>query len=95
MWYENAPLVIHEAFATQTPVITTNIGGMAEAVSHEQNGLLFERNDIVDLGRQLDRIISEPGLLARIRQGIPKVKTVDEEVDELEQLYRELIQSNR
>ena len=42
IWYENAPLVIQEAFATGTPVITTNLGGMSEAVTHEVNGLLFK-----------------------------------------------------
>lgn len=90
-WLENAPLVIYEAFATQTPVITTNIGGMAEAISHEHNGLLFERNDVDDLSRQLSRVIFEPRLLAQMQQGTPQVKTVDEEIDELEQLYGEVV----
>ena len=31
-WVENAPLVIHEAQQNRTPVITANVGGMAELV---------------------------------------------------------------
>ena len=90
LWYENAPLVIYEAFAAKTPVIATNLGGMAEAVTHEVNGLLFERNNADDLARQLKRIIAEPGLVDRLQTGIAPVKTIDEEVTELETIYREL-----
>jgi glycosyltransferase involved in cell wall biosynthesis len=92
LWYENAPLVIQEAFAAETPVIATNLGGMAEMVSNEMNGLLFERGNAEDLARQLRRLIEEPGLLEGLRTGIPKVKTTEEEVSELETLYREIVQ---
>jgi hypothetical protein len=35
--------------------------------------------------------VNEPGLLERLRSGIPAVKTVDEEVAELEAIYENLI----
>lgn len=92
LWYENAPLVIQEAFAAETPVIATNLGGMAEMVSNEMNGLLFERGNAEDLAGQLRRLIEEPSLLERLRIGLPKVKTTEEEVSELETLYREIVQ---
>lgn len=91
LWYENAPLVIAEAFATQTPVIATNLGGMAEAVSHEGNGLLFARGDVVDLRNQLQRMLEEPGLLAQLRSGIGAVKAIDQEISQLEAIYSALI----
>lgn len=95
LWYENAPLVIQEAFAAGTPVIITNLGGMAEMVSHDVNGLLFERGNAEDLAGQLRRLIEEPGLLERLMTGITKVKTTEEEVGELETLYRELVQKRK
>jgi glycosyltransferase involved in cell wall biosynthesis len=91
LWYENAPLVIQEAFAAKIPVITTSLGGMAEAVTHEVNGLLFERGDVDDLSRQLQRIVDEPELFERLQAGIPPVKTIAEEAAELEVVYRRLI----
>ena len=91
-WYENQPGVILEAFAAGMPVIAANLGGMSEFVKHEENGLLFEREDTADLARQLRRLGEEPGLLERLRAGIGPVKTVKEDVDELERLYIALLE---
>ncbi len=90
LWYENAPLVIYEAFAAKTPVIATDLGGMAEAVTHEVNGLLFERGNADDLAEQLQRIVDQPGFIDRLRAGIAPVKTIDEEITELELIYKTL-----
>jgi len=91
LWYD-FPLIIYEAFATKTPVIATNIGGMAEAVKHEVNGLLFRIGDSDDLAVQLMRLIDEPGLLYQVKFGILPVKQIKENVDELEQEYLNLVQ---
>ena len=89
LWYD-FPLVIYEAFATKTPVIATNLGGMAEAISHEVNGLLFERGNIDDLAYQIQRVASEPGLLQKLKAGISKVKSIGEEIRELDKIYLKL-----
>jgi glycosyltransferase involved in cell wall biosynthesis len=86
-WYENAPGVIFEAFAAGMPVVATDLGGMSEFVKHGENGLLFEKENAEDLARQLRRLGEEPGLIERLRRGIGPVKTVEENVDELEELY--------
>ena len=90
-WYENGPGVIFEAFAAGIPVVATDLGGMSEFVRHEENGLLFGLEDARDLARQLRRLIEEPRLLERLRAGIEPVKTVQENVDELEALYSRLL----
>ncbi len=93
-WYENCPTVILEAFQAGLPVVTTHIGGMAELVQHGRNGLVFELNDAEDLRAQLERLISEPGLLARLRAGIPDVKTGDEEAAEIYAQYQRVLQEH-
>lgn len=90
-WYENAPLVIYEAFAAGVPVVATDLGGMAEAVDHERDGLLFELEDVTDLARQLWRLQDDPDLLDRLRSGVAPVKTLAEEVDDLERIYESLL----
>jgi len=91
-WHENNPRVIQEAFAGKTPVIASNVGGISEFIQHGVNGLLFERGNVDDLSRQLKRIVEKPKLLKHLRHGIPLVKTIDEEVAEIELIYRELVQ---
>lgn len=88
VWYENSPNVILEAFAAKTPVVASNRGGLAELVQHEGNGLLFQIGDAADLARQLQRIIDQPDLLESLQKGIQPVKTVQNEMEELEQIYR-------
>jgi glycosyltransferase involved in cell wall biosynthesis len=90
-WYENAPLVIYEAFAAKIPVIATNLGGMAEAIDHGVNGLLFERNNVDELANQLKRLVEDPSLLRQLQSRIPPVKTIQEEISELERLYQRLV----
>lgn len=91
-WYENQPGVIFEGFAAGMPVVATDLGGMSEFVKHEENGLLFELENVEDLARQLRRLGEEPGLIKKLRNGIGPVKTVKENVDELEKLYNTLLE---
>jgi glycosyltransferase involved in cell wall biosynthesis len=89
-WYENSPVVIYEAFAAGVPVIATDLGGMSEVVEDGKNGLLFGLNDERALTDCLRRLIEEPGLVGRLRVGVPPVKSVEESAVEMEGLYEEI-----
>ena len=88
VWYENSPNTILEAFAHRTPVIASNLGGMAELVRNGENGLLFKSGDADSLAQQLQRLLDDPNLLPTLRAGIGPVKSVAHEMDELEEIYR-------
>lgn len=88
VWYENSPNVILEAFAHRTPVIASDLGGMAELVRHGENGLLFPPGDADCLAQQLRRLIEDPHILSDLRAGIGPVKSVAQEMDELTEIYR-------
>lgn len=87
-WYENTPLVIQSALASKTPLIVTNLGGMSEIIDHGKNGLLFDLNSADSLKEQLARLLSEEGLLEKLRAGIKKERTVADMVDDIENIYR-------
>jgi glycosyltransferase involved in cell wall biosynthesis len=89
-WYENIPTVILEAFAMGLPVIATNLGSMPEVVNHDECGLLFEKDDVTDLRRQIKRLLDEPGLLARLATGIAKIPTIDDEIGAFYRHYQQL-----
>lgn len=87
-WYENSPNVILEAFAYRTPVITSDLGGMAELVTHQHTGLLFAPNDADDLARKLQQIVEQPTLLKDWQNNIKPVKGLAAEMAELFQIYQ-------
>ncbi len=91
IWYENAPLVIREAFLAHTPVITADFGGMREWVTDGVNGLLFQPRDIADLRQKMNRFITEPDLVARLSQAFPAVRSIRADATLLEQHYRRLL----
>ena len=64
---------------------------MAELVNHETSGLLFKLNSADDLAQQLRRLIDDPALLPALNQGIPPVKTIDDEMQEVVLHYQQLL----
>lgn len=91
-WWENSPLVIHEAFAARVPVICSGIGGMAELVADEVSGLHFPPGDSVALGNCLRRLVDDPELLLRLRTGVPELKTIAKDARFHESLYGAIIE---
>jgi glycosyltransferase involved in cell wall biosynthesis len=65
--YENGPLAALEAFACGLPVIASNLGSMAETVTHEKTGLLFEPGDAADLARKVKWAFEHPEAMEKMR----------------------------
>jgi len=86
-WYENSPRVILEAFAAARPVVATNLGGISEVVHAEKNGLLFERSNVDDLARQMQRLLDNPDLLVNLQRMIPPMRGMDEYMNDLLNVY--------
>jgi glycosyltransferase involved in cell wall biosynthesis len=91
VWYENSPNAILEAFAHRTPVVVSDLGGMAELVEDGVNGLRFTPGDASSLAAKLQQLIGHPGLLSQLRAGIRPVKSVVEEMAELRELYHSMV----
>lgn len=95
VWVENSPLVIHEALQARVPVITANVGGMAEYVKHEVNGLLFEHRRVDSLAEQMRRLANDPALARRLgSRGYVQSETGDvpdikDHVAAIERLYEQ------
>ena len=91
MWYENNPLVVQEAFAAGRPVVASQLGSLTEAVTHRVNGLLFERGNARALADCLRQLTVQRELVGRLQAGIPAVKTVQDEVVALTELYTTML----
>ncbi len=70
VWWENAPLVVLEAFRHRRPVICGDVGGMAEMVRDGVDGLHAPVNDPSGLARVMRRAMETEGLWDRLVGGI-------------------------
>lgn len=91
LWYENAPLVIQEAFQHGRPVICSDIGGMAEKVTDGVDGLHFRAGDSTHLAQVMRRAVESPGLWERLAAGIQPGHDLDDHVARLTALYQRLV----
>ena len=101
IWMENSPLVIHEAQQAKVPVVTANVGGMAEYVHHEVNGLLFEHRSVESMADQMQRLVDSPELATRLgKRGYPfsengEIPSVKQHVQDIEHLYEKVLAGKR
>jgi glycosyltransferase involved in cell wall biosynthesis len=65
-WYENYPMSILESFACGTPVIGSNIGGIAELVQDQKTGLLFEAGNASQLAQTINHALDHPAKMAEM-----------------------------
>ena len=78
-WLENSPLVMHEAFQANLPVITANVGGMKELVENCKCGLLFEQGNSQDLANKMVLLSRDQDLYHSLQVGAPKVISIQED----------------
>jgi glycosyltransferase involved in cell wall biosynthesis len=95
IWWENSPLVIQEAFLHGRPVISSDIGGMAEKVTDGVDGLHFRARDALSLAETIRRATTTPDLWQSLRKGIPDVYRMEAHVATLSQLYSDLMALKR
>lgn len=85
--YEAFPYVVLEAMAHAIPVVGTRVGGVPEAITHEQDGLLLPSRDLASLSAAVLRLRDQPQLRAQIgqraRQTVAERFTVEKMTDHL------------
>lgn len=67
---ESLPLTTAEALAAGCPVISTDIPGIAEMVTHGQTGLLYPAGDSQTLAQHIRHLAQSPELRAQMRRTI-------------------------
>lgn len=87
VWWENSPLVIQEAFKFGRPIITPDIGGMAEKVKPGFGGLNYRARDSISLKNQVIKIIEDPTIYENVLCRAPKYSTIDTVTDKHLEIY--------
>jgi glycosyltransferase involved in cell wall biosynthesis len=89
---ENYPFIVRECFHAGVPVIASNVGGIPEIVADKVNGLLFHQGDFRDLASKLQSVIRNPEVISTFRKHIRPVRTISKDGEELEEIYRRIIE---
>ncbi len=91
---EGLPIAILEAISYAMPVVSTDVGSIAEAVKDGENGFLFEAGDIDALYEALKKVILSPQLRKEMsfksRDLAENVFSDSKYFGQLEKIYRQL-----
>lgn len=92
IWFENSPLVFHEAALAGVWTLTSDYGAMKEFIHEGVNGYLFKRNDPVSMARAMERVLENHPLTP---SPVFEVLSVDEHLNRLLVIYRRLLSRPR
>ena len=94
---EGTPVTAIEALAGGRPVVATRVGGVPDVVRDGVDGFLVEAGAIDDLADRLARLATDPELRERMgqagRERVLSRYAVDRLVDDVDRLYRSLLQA--
>lgn len=88
---EGVPNSLLEAMATGLPCLTTRHGGIPEAVTHLESGILVPESDLAGLEHWLDRLATDDALRDSLGKGA--AQTIKErfdlttQIEKLEEIY--------
>lgn len=80
-----------EAFAAATPVLGTRLGGIAELVSDQVDGLLIPPEDPGAWASAIAALVAAPERITRLRAGISPPRTMDDVARDMAALYETLL----
>jgi glycosyltransferase involved in cell wall biosynthesis len=93
-WLETGPLVVLESFAAGTPVIGSDLGGIAELVKHGVDGWLVPATDSQAWASAITNFAEHPEKITQLQQNISPVKTRQAVAQEMMQLYQGLMREH-
>jgi len=94
-WWENSPVVIQEAFLHGRPILSSDIGGMAEKVRNTVDGLHFRTGSAESLVDRITLALSSTELWERLRGRIRKPVSAEEAAQQHQALFRSLFPAQR
>jgi glycosyltransferase involved in cell wall biosynthesis len=96
---EGTPVTAIEALAARKPVVSTAVGGVPDVVHDGVDGFLTPAGDTDALAERLQRLARDPELRARMgaagRERVLEQYAVERLVDDVDRLYRRLLERSR
>ena len=96
--WEGTPLTVFEAMAMRRPIVSTTVDGLGEVLRHGENALLVPPRDAEGLATSVLELLERPALAAGLaaQAGTDSRRfDVRRTVEELQELYEELVDGRR
>lgn len=90
-WLETGPLTVLESFAAGVPVLGSNLGGIAELVTHDRDGWLVSHASTAAWAAALARLATDRSLCARLRAGVRPPRTTADVARDMARLYESIV----
>lgn len=94
VWFETGPLVVLEAFAAGVPVLGSDLGGIPERVVHNESGWLVPPGDVRKWRAAIEQLYRR-WQSSEWRWQIPAARTSSTVADEMNELYRDIMDTAR
>ncbi len=91
LWYETSALVVQEAMACGLPVAASALGALAGHIRDGVDGLLLPPGDVAAWRQALTDLAMHPERIAQLCRGIRPIRTLAEQVSEIEALYAAVV----
>jgi glycosyltransferase involved in cell wall biosynthesis len=91
---EGTPVTIIEALSAGKPVVSTNVGGVADIVEHGRNGFLTASNDTIAFTNHLLDIVNDSTSLPNLQDSAIETRhqfSYTRLVADVEKLYNSLL----
>ena len=88
IWYENCPYSVIETLCTGKPVIGANIGGIPELVKDNENGFIYEYDDINKLAEKMKILFEDDKLVKKFSK---QAKEIAKEQYSKENYYKKIM----
>jgi glycosyltransferase involved in cell wall biosynthesis len=97
--YEGTPNAVLEAMAFETPIVATDVGGTAELVRHDEDGLIVPPGNVRVLADSIRQVLSDqPGARRRVAEARRRVESdlsFASRIRTVERIYRDLAGGSR
>jgi len=94
--FEGTPIALLEAMFNGLSIIGTDTAGISNIISSDRNGLLFQKEDIVDLKEKMKKLVEDKELRMRLgrnaKEDYVKTHNFDNMICDHIKLYKTIIQ---